>query len=122
MPDEAVAESCFIHCRGAKDVNLLKREHSVVDCHPGAEPGQAGWCAKVRSSEGTEQRSMRKKELAGQRVSRTHAVVEISVELFFVIGRECGPCDPATGRLGRRNQILTVWDLQVEQFQRDRVD
>src|SRR5437660_681589 len=83
-----------------------KRENAVIDHYLCAESGQAGGRTEVRSRESTEQWSVCEEEFTNQGISRTRAVVEIGIELFFPVSGEGCSGDSAVGILRRRNQKL----------------
>src|ERR1700739_3074200 len=122
MAQEAVPESRFVHSSRTEGVNLLHREHAVIDIYEGAEAGQAGRHAEVRSSECAEERRMREEELAGYEVIRVYVVIDIRIELPFVEGGECSSCDSAARGLRSRNEKLAIRELEIKQLQGNGID
>src|SRR3989449_641024 len=82
----------------------------------------AGWPAKVRSRERAEKRCMGEEELAGDEVIWTYVVVDIGIDLFFVIGGQRRARGSAAGSLRRRDEKLTVGKLEIKQLQRNGID
>src|SRR5439155_15092915 len=112
MAQEAIAEARLIYGCGTEGVNLLHREHAVIDIYEGTKTRNAGRPAKVRSRERAEKRCMGEEELAGDEVIWTYVVVEIGIELFFVIGGERRARGSAAGSLLRRDEKLPVGKLE----------
>ena len=92
-------------------MDLLQREHTVVNRYLRAEAGQAGGCAEVRSRESGEHRSVCGEEFTNQGISCTRVVVEIGIELFFMVSGEGRSGDSALRILGGGNQKLSVWEF-----------
>src|SRR5437016_4543575 len=101
MAQKAIAEPRFVHSSRTEGVNLLHREHAVIDVYEGAETGQAGGVGEIRSSQRAEKRRMPEEELAGYEVIRIYVVIEIRVELFFTISGERPARDSAARGLRR---------------------
>ena len=64
---------------------------------------------------------MRRKELGRERIFGAEPVVEIGIELFFVIGRQRRTRDSAAWSLRRWNQEMSIRKLQVQEFQGNRI-
>ena len=122
MAQEAIAEARFIYGCRAEGVNLLDREHAVIDIYERTKTRNAGWPAKVRSRERAEKRCMGEEELAGDEVIWTYVVVDIGIDLFFVIGGQRRARGSAPGSLRRRDEKLTVGKLEIKQLQRNGID
>ena len=122
MAQEAIAEARLIYGCGTEGVDLLHREHAVIDIYESSEAGQAGRATEVRAGEGAEKRRMREEELAGDEVAWTYVVVEIGIELLFVISGERRARDSAASSLRRRDEKLTIRKLEIKQLQRNGID
>src|SRR5438270_1766213 len=122
MTQDGIEYACHLDGCGDYSVNLLHREHAVIDIYEGTKTRNAGRPAKVRSRERAEKRCMGEEELAGDEVIWTYVVVEIGIELFFVIGGERRARGSAAGSLRRRDEKLPVGELEIKQLQRNGID
>src|SRR4030095_11480642 len=115
--NKTVTHARFINDSRIEDMDVLKRYQAVVLCQIGPKPRDIGAAGR----EGQELRRIREEESHRYRVLFADAVVNVCVELIFVIKRG-GRSGVVPVWMGRRNQILPVWKSCVQHSERDRID